>query len=66
MDWHKDHYLADPEHASDPRVSPLLADDVSGVAPAYVAVAGFDPLRDEGEAHAAKLAAAGVPTTPAS
>lgn len=63
MDWYRERYLTDPAQSADPRVSPLLAEDVSGVAPAYVAVAGFDPLRDEGEAYAAKLAAAGVPVT---
>ncbi|MEV4124064.1 alpha/beta hydrolase [Nocardia sp. NPDC049707] len=62
MDWYKNHYLTDPALVTDPRVSPLLQDDLSGVAPAYIAVAGFDVLRDEGEAYARKLAAAGVPT----
>lgn len=61
MDWYKAHYLSDDAEALDPRVSPLLADDVARVAPAYVVVAGFDVLRDEGEAYAAKLAVAGVP-----
>ncbi len=63
MDWYKQRYLSDPADALDPRVSPLLADDVSGLPPAYVAVAGFDPLRDEGEAYAHRLKEAGVPTT---
>ena len=62
MDWYREHYLADPTHALDPRVSPLLTDDLSGAAPAYVAVAGFDPLRDEGIAYARRLQEAGVPT----
>ena len=44
----------------DPRVSPVYADLSAGLAPAYVATAGFDPLRDEGEAFARKLAEAGV------
>jgi acetyl esterase len=44
----------------DPRLAPLHADVPAGVAPAFVATAGFDPLRDEGEAYAAKLTAAGV------
>lgn len=63
MDWYAAQYLGDSGRRDDPLVSPLLADDVSGLAPAYVAVSGFDVLRDEGVAYARKLEAAGVPTT---
>ena len=55
-----DYYLADPSQASDPYVSPLFASDLSGLPPAYVMTAEFDPLRDEGEAYAARLSEAGV------
>jgi len=60
MDQSLAHYVPDSARRSDARVSPLLADVPDGLAPAYVATAGFDPLRDEGEAFARKLAEAGV------
>jgi len=64
MDWYRSHYIGDAD-GSDPRVSPLLAaaDDLAAVAPAYVTTAGFDVLRDEGEAYARRLEDAGVATT---
>jgi acetyl esterase len=61
MDWYRDHYLSDEETLRDPRVSPLLVEDLSGLPPAYVVTAGFDPLRDEAEAYARRLEEAGVP-----
>lgn len=54
-------YAPDADLWDDPRVSPMCAKDLSGLAPAYIATAGFDILRDEGHAYAAALADAGVP-----
>jgi acetyl esterase len=61
MEFFRSCYLTDVRQASDPRVSPLLADDLAGLPPALVVTAGCDPLRDEGRAYADRLAAAGVP-----
>jgi acetyl esterase len=61
INWYRDHYTPEPSLRSDPIVSPLLAEDLSGLPPAYIVTAGFDPLRDEGAEYAEKLAAAGVP-----
>ena len=62
MQWARGHYLNDPSEADDPRVSPLRANDLAGLPPALVYTAGFDPLRDEGQAYADRLSAAGVKT----
>lgn len=59
MDWFREHYLGATMDRADPRVSPLYG-TLAGLAPARVITAGFDPLRDEGEAYAAALRSAGV------
>jgi acetyl esterase/lipase len=61
MDWFLSHYGPDQNAHSDPRMSPLLAEDLSGLPLTYIATAGFDPLRDEGELFAQRVAEAGVP-----
>jgi acetyl esterase len=61
LDWYRAHYLGPDSDGLDPRCSPALAEDLAGVAPAYIATAGFDPLRDEGEQYASRLRRAGVP-----
>jgi acetyl esterase len=60
MDSFERCYLPPGSDATDPRVSILLAPDLTGLPPAYVATAGFDPLRDEGEAYALRMREAGV------
>ena len=60
LDWYRAHYLGHEGEPLDPRCSPALTTDLSGIAPAYIATAGFDPLRNEGEEYAARLRGAGV------
>ena len=61
LDWYRGHYVTREADVLDPRCSPLLISEWAGVAPAYIATAGFDPLRDEGEEYADRLRKAAVP-----
>jgi len=61
MAWFWEQYLGPDADPFDPEVSPLRQGDLSGLPPACVVTVEFDPLRDEGEAYAARLEAAGVP-----
>lgn len=61
ISFFREQYLPDHADRSDPRASPLLAEDLAQMPPCYLATAGFDPLRDEGEEFARRLAKAGVP-----
>jgi acetyl esterase len=61
MEWYTGHYLPEGSDRADPLRSPLLSPRLGESAPALIITAGFDPLRDEGEAYAEALQKAGVP-----
>lgn len=61
MRWFYSHYLTDDSQGSDPLVSPMRAESLAGLPPAFVLTAEYDPLRDQGIAYAEALAAAGTP-----
>ena len=59
--WGAEQWVPDPSRRADPDVSPVFSADLRGLPPAVVVTAEHDPLRDEGDAYAARLAAADVP-----
>jgi acetyl esterase len=63
IQWFFSQYLRSPQDRLDWRFAPLLAPDLSGVAPAWIAAAQYDPLHDEDVAYAQRLSAAGVTVT---
>lgn len=63
MTWFMGHYLRPEDSPADPRLSPGRSGDLSGLATAVIATAGFDPLLDQGEAYARRLRQAGAAVT---
>lgn len=63
MLWYRDMYAGDFRDFDDPKFSPLLAADFTGLPESYIVTGGFDPLVDDGAGYAQKLQAAGVPVT---
>lgn len=61
--WFFDNYLPEGADLRDPRLSPIYASDLRGVAPVWLLTAEYDPLHDEGLAYAAKLRESGVPVS---
>jgi acetyl esterase len=61
MEYFWQHYVNSAADAANPYCSPLRATDHSGLPPAFIVTAEFDPLRDDGKRYADKLRAAGVP-----
>jgi len=60
MQWYINHYLENKEHVTHPYVSPLLAEDLTGLPPAFLVIAEFDILKDEAESYGKRLRDAGV------